>query len=123
MVEFTKHNYREKYLEYFGLENNPKFQVHHLDLNRDNNNIYNLVLLPKTVHKRFHFFIAGFKTREKGIITLDLSNPFESMLEIETCAKVLPILKEIKKWENIRDLQIMEIQSQEKNKEVGNGNK
>ena len=122
MIEFKKSNYRKKYLEYFGLEDDKNFQVHHLDLNIDNNNIYNLVLLPKNVHKRFHFFIAEFRNKEKGIVTLDLSNPFKSMLEIETCAKILPILKEIKKWENIRDLNIIDIQSQEKSNRGNNGN-
>ena len=121
-MEFKKSNYREKYLEYFGLENDENFQVHHLDLNRDNNSIYNLVLLPKKVHKRFHFFIAEFRNRNNGIVTLDLSNPFSSIMEVETCLKVLPILKEIKKWENIRDINIIDIQSQEKSERLNNGN-
>jgi len=113
-MEFKKSNYRKEYLKYFDLEDDKNFQVHHLDLNRDNNNIYNLVLLPKNVHKRFHFFIAEFRNRENEIVTLDLSNPFKSIMEVETCAKILPILKEIKKWEDIRDRNIIDIQSQEK---------
>lgn len=116
MAEFKKSNYRKKYLEFFNLEDDKRFQIHHLDLNRNNNNIYNLVLLPNVVHNRFHFFIAGFESKNKGVITLDLSNPFESMADIETCVKVLPILKEIKKWVDIRDKNIQEILVQKKYK-------
>lgn len=115
-MEFKKSNYRKKYLEYFGLEDDKNFEVHHLDLNRDNNNIYNLVLLPKVVHDKFHFFIAEFKERNKNIVTLDLSNPFFSITEIEACVKILPILKEIDKWEKIRDRNILDILNKEKAK-------
>lgn len=33
----------------------PKdFEVHHLDCNRENNDIYNLVHLPKKIHSKLH---------------------------------------------------------------------
>lgn len=103
MVEFKKSNYRKKYLEYFDLEDDLNFQIHHLDFNRENNKLSNLVLLPKIVHKRFHFYIAGFRNRKKGIVKIDISNPFSSSLDIETCVKILPILKEIEKWVEFRN--------------------
>ena len=33
------------------------FDVHHIDLNRENNNIENLVALPKKLHQDYHIFI------------------------------------------------------------------
>lgn len=37
------------------------YDVHHIDFNRSNNNFENLVLLPKKLHHKFHFFYTGIK--------------------------------------------------------------
>jgi hypothetical protein len=34
------------------------FVVHHINHNRDDNNIYNLVLIPKKLHKKYHLLIS-----------------------------------------------------------------
>ena len=44
-------NYRKFYAEYYGIKWDPKkFQVHHIDGDRSNNSIENLVLLPTELH-------------------------------------------------------------------------
>lgn len=48
-------NYRKFYAEYYGIKWDPKkFQVHHIDGDRSNNSIENLVLLPTELHQLFH---------------------------------------------------------------------
>ena len=48
-------NYRKFYAEYYGIKWDPKkFQVHHIDGDRNTNSIENLVLLPTELHQLFH---------------------------------------------------------------------
>ena len=54
---FYSMNYR-KYYEQQTKQKLPKgFDVHHLDFNRENNNISNLVALPKKTHNKYHFLL------------------------------------------------------------------
>lgn len=47
-------NYREKYKAYYGIDFDENFDVHHIDLDRGNNDIDNLILLPKFLHEQYH---------------------------------------------------------------------
>ena len=48
-------DYRKYYAEYYRITWDAKeFEVHHIDRNRENNFIDNLILLPKDLHKRLH---------------------------------------------------------------------
>lgn len=47
-------NYKKKYEEYFEIKLNELFDVHHIDGNRENNNIENLLALPKDLHNKYH---------------------------------------------------------------------
>lgn len=38
-----------------------KFEVHHIDLNHENNDVDNLVLVPKTLHHQYHFTLETLK--------------------------------------------------------------
>lgn len=51
----TGFDYREFYKSYYGIDFDRKeFEVHHIDLDRGNNDIKNLILLPKKLHERYH---------------------------------------------------------------------
>lgn len=48
-------NYKQKYERHFGIKwNTNLYEVHHIDHNRENNDISNLVLLPKSLHQKLH---------------------------------------------------------------------
>ena len=48
-------NYVTEYQKKLGLYFDSKiYQVHHIDLNRENNDIKNLVLIPTLLHQKFH---------------------------------------------------------------------
>ena len=52
-------NYRKIYADYYGIKWDSKlFEVHHIDRNRENNDIKNLVLLPKKLHREYHRIIS-----------------------------------------------------------------
>ena len=48
-------NYREKYKRHYGIDFDKNYAVHHIDGNRQNNDIKNLVLLPTRLHSKYHF--------------------------------------------------------------------
>lgn len=47
-------NYRKYYKNYYNIDFDKKYVVHHIDCNRENNNIHNLVLLPVELHIKYH---------------------------------------------------------------------
>lgn len=47
--------YRTKYKRYYEIDFGKEYAVHHIDGNRENNDISNLVLLPSKLHSKYHF--------------------------------------------------------------------
>ena len=47
-------NYRKLYKEHYCIEFGPEYAIHHIDGDRENNDISNLILLPESLHKRWH---------------------------------------------------------------------
>lgn len=47
-------NYREKVEKKYGIKLNKKYEVHHIDLDRENNEIENLLILPAFLHNKYH---------------------------------------------------------------------
>lgn len=63
-------NYRKFYKEYYQIEFDNSFHIHHIDGNRENNNINNLLLLPKKLHQQYHFLKSKLYTEpftNKGV--------------------------------------------------------
>lgn len=50
----TRVDYRQLYKDHYGIEFGPEMAVHHIDFNRDNNSIDNLLLLPNKLHAKYH---------------------------------------------------------------------
>ena len=65
-------NYRKYYEEFTNTKLNPDFDVHHIDGDKDNNDISNLVALPKNIHSEYH--------RLKNI-ELNLNTDLKSILD------------------------------------------
>lgn len=61
-------DYRKIYSEYYNLKWDSKlFEVHHIDRNKNNNDIKNLVLLPKKLHQEYHKTVCAVQYDfEKG---------------------------------------------------------
>lgn len=104
MKKVTKSNYRQYYKEYYGIDFGKEFSVHHIDMNRDNNDISNLLLLPKEVHNRFHLSAYSYK---EGIESI---NPNLNRIcacglnyEINMLKTYIDTIIEIQKWIGYKD--------------------
>lgn len=53
-------NYRKYYKDYYGIDFDSNYVIHHIDFDRSNNDINNLILLPSKLHSRYHFLLTGF---------------------------------------------------------------
>ena len=63
MVKEKSCDYVNKYKEYLEIDfDSKKYQIHHIDTNRKNNKIYNLVLLPKELHQKYHKALNKLKS-------------------------------------------------------------
>lgn len=97
-------DYRKYYKEYYGIDFGSDYVVHHIDFNQQNNNIYNLILLPKKLHRRYHFILTalgaqngiinGFSLQMDGQMYEPISEYQKKML-----INFLDVVKELKKWQ------------------------
>lgn len=60
-------DYRKKYKDHYGIEFGRDYVVHHIDKNRENNDISNLILLPNRLHSKFHCVIDGLQGQSMNL--------------------------------------------------------
>lgn len=65
-----KVNARQYYKDYFGIDFGDEYVIHHMDCNSENNDISNLLLMPKKLHSKYNMIISGLGAN-KGEITID----------------------------------------------------
>jgi hypothetical protein len=51
-------DYRQLYKDHYGIEFGRDMVVHHIDFDRSNNSISNLLLLPNNVHSKYHMMYS-----------------------------------------------------------------
>ena len=99
----TKRNYRQYYKEYYGIDFGKDMDVHHLDFNRDNNNIDNLLLIPKEVHNKFHLCctlasaIKDYCSPQK-LILKNSGSPYE----VQMIKNYFDAIEEMEKWNSFK---------------------
>lgn len=93
-------NYRLKYKRYYDIDFDSSYDVHHIDFDRTNNDINNLILLPKELHSKYHLLINelggadNYGTVKFNVfINLLVSNYNASILE-----ELGAVLQDINKW-------------------------
>lgn len=100
-------NYRQIYKDYYGIDFGNEYAIHHIDHNHANNDIRNLILLPKSVHSRYHFIMNNF-----------LGRPFEECFKeyvidsvlvggnygFQSMDKITQIRDEMRYWSELRSV-------------------
>lgn len=117
-------DYRKKYKRYYGIDFGSDFVVHHLDFNRENNDISNLLLMPKELHEKYHYYLQvldllNWKSGELKIKTrIDQHGIFEYFTDKDLLDFLL-ILEECRFWLNKKNAMDFEIMNR-RNKSNGN---
>ena len=60
--------YRTFFKKYYNINFGNQYDIHHIDLNRDNNNIENLMLIPRRLHRKYHKYINMINRVDLSII-------------------------------------------------------
>lgn len=89
-------DYRLKYKRYYNIDFDSSFAIHHIDFNHKNNDIKNLLLLPRSLHNAYHLILDNmFSGKDKKDFCLDQEYPRRFFLDFEKTGKVM---EEVKKW-------------------------
>jgi hypothetical protein len=88
-------NYRKKFKDHYGIEFGEDFDIHHIDFDRVNNEIENLILLPKLLHQKLHS-LALFSG-----LTIDLFN-FKGLAKESPVYYKAEIIAVIELWEKLQ---------------------
>lgn len=51
-------NYRKFYEKYYNIKIPVNWEIHHIDANRKNNDITNLIMIPKKLHSALHNYVG-----------------------------------------------------------------
>lgn len=106
---FNMTDYLKFYARYYGITwDHQKFEVHHIDGNRKNNDIWNLLLLPKELHKRLHH--SGWfdlERYEEQLLKFGQSN--ENLEELQSR---IDTLDECRKWAVMRTIEYRKLNGQ-----------
>lgn len=87
--------YRYFYKKFFEIQFDDLFDIHHINGDRKDNDISNLVLLPKILHKTLHkvLYKASF-----------CESPFDYILQFSTIDnEAFQIIKDLRYWMDLRD--------------------
>jgi len=102
-------DYRKYYAKYYGIKWDTKaFDVHHIDRDRENNDIRNLVLLPKSLHSELHRVygevdrMLAFSSNPLMDAAKESLNPCGGYLTGDTLDEYLHILKRCQPWGQLK---------------------
>ena len=86
-----KRNYVKYYEDYYGIKIPDGFVVHHINRNRENNNIDNLIMLPNILHAKYHSYINLLSTDN---ILLDM----HSLQKTDVIKNLAKTIEECREW-------------------------
>lgn len=111
----ARFNYRKFYFEQVGKTYDSSYAIHHINFNRDDNRIDNLVALPRRLHSKYHFYkqLKGDTQHEIDLVCDSYDIVFaESQAEkiIKTYQDFYATLRECAEWVDERDRLLAENQ-------------
>ena len=110
-------NYRGLFKKHYDIEFSRELEVHHLDFDRSNNSIENLLLLPRTIHRDYHQIEAVFKMFDDGNnIPLNcLRRIAESLPLYADISKLGETILAMHEWIKVKEDQDIELEKAKRN--------
>lgn len=109
-------NYRRKYIKHYGdelrrigIKFGNGYIIHHIDGDRNNNDIRNLLMLPRYLHSKYH----AHKSKVENIsMPLEIhGNRFNAYsMDIAEIKEFLEILEECNRWHDLKTRMDAEIE-------------
>lgn len=92
-------DYRKLYADHYGITLPDGFDIHHIDGDRENNDISNLLLLPSMLHQWYHFFKSTAMQWNPGN---DLYSKDASTVVLGSIEAYCKACEECKEWVNLK---------------------
>lgn len=98
-----KTDYRKFYKEKLNIEFDNSYEIHHLDLNHNNNDFDNLLLLPKGLHQKYHKTLDKIRPINDNGLLLRIVSVAESgngynHFAINELLEFVEVYSECQKW-------------------------
>ncbi len=100
-------DYVKNFKKHFNIDfDGSKYDIHHIDLNRENNEIDNLLLLPKELHSKYHIYLnemninATFEYKIKSM--LEIGQSYNQKI-LEDSKNFVEIQAECNKWADYKE--------------------
>lgn len=98
-------DYRKIYFDSTGVEIPKNYEIHHIDFDRSNNTIQNLVALPTDIHRLYHqleMWYSNYVIKDK-LITFTVNSPNQNDINLESLVSYKRCVKVIHKFIVFRD--------------------
>jgi hypothetical protein len=95
-------DYRQLYKDYYGIDFGDDMAIHHIDFDRTNNNIDNLLMLPKKLHAKYHWNVSALGGSGTGIINGDVRLMGSTRCLVPKLRGLADALEEIGDWERTK---------------------
>lgn len=100
----TKNTYRKYYKSYYKIDFGSDMVVHHIDFDRDNNDISNLLLIPRTLHSEYHEIVRELKQHNIRIDNIMLNRGVShASFDISFLENYVSVLNEMLFWIKEKD--------------------
>ena len=105
--KYSRKNYVRDYKEHFNINwKSGEYSVHHLDFDRDNGRITNLLLLPYDIHAEYHNLLNGLPENFNiitSIPSLVLGGHYYNSFLLERLTKFIAIQNICIKYHDYKD--------------------
>ena len=105
LIFFIIMDYRKKYKDYFKIQFSKEYDIHHIDFNHKNNDIENLLLLPKDLHQRLHkvkINYGPFLDRQINVFS-DIDSQLGCSIMAEAMLEISKIYDELQIWASMKE--------------------
>ena len=99
-------DYRRKYKTYFKIQFGKEYDIHHIDFNHENNDIDNLLLLPKDLHQRLHkvkINYCPFFDKQQMNVFSDIKGQLGCSIMAEAMLEISKIYDELQIWVSMKE--------------------
>lgn len=94
-------NYKKTYEKYCNIKTPRGYEIHHIDLNRQNNSIENLVMLSRKLHQRYHLLLNSLPSNlviNKKISSIIEGGQGTNQFLLDVIKEFVDVKNECDKW-------------------------
>ena len=105
-MKIKKTDYRKIYKLHYNIDFPNDYVVHHVDEDRENNDINNLLLLPLELHSKYHTYKQQYELYAKKGICFELSYGGELLrnMQFSYLDELRKVISEIQEWIRYKQL-------------------